>query len=445
MKNISIEKFPFLNLIILQSRISWSIRLRWLAVSGYFAATLVTKHIFNIQLPYQTIWFILGVLAAINGIYLLIFKIRKEFSFRGEIIFLQFHIIIDLLFLTALIHFSGGIENPIWLFYAFHVVLSSILFPDKSPVLITTLVVFLFATLVSFEYIALLPHYCIHEMHVHDNPLLIYLTIMIFTITVYMTMYICMSFMYTFRNVKRQIDQQNQQLIEADKQKSQFFRFTSHELKSPVIAVKSSIDSVLKNFSSQLDERIISLLDRASVRSAQMLEIIKELLELSKNRSRVMDEPGSEVNLSQLINEIVEEQQILADDKNIEVRVILPDNNIIIYGHNSDFKEIILNLLTNAIRYTGQNGSIELRVKSLEDSVSINIKDTGIGITEDDLPNIFKEFYRTENAKQELQIGTGLGLSIVKQIVDNYKGRIEVTSELNVGTEFNIIFPIKKN
>jgi two-component system sensor histidine kinase RegB len=125
------------------SRVSWSITLRWLAVSGYFIATLVARYGFGLELPYTEIWLILGTLTLINVVYLSISKIFKEFSFLAEIVFLQFHIIIDLIFLTALIHYSGGVENPVYLFYAFHVILSSIIFPGRTPIVIATLVVIL--------------------------------------------------------------------------------------------------------------------------------------------------------------------------------------------------------------------------------------------------------------------------------------------------------------
>ncbi len=444
MNKFSIENFPFLNISILLSRVSWSITLRWLAVSGYFLATLAAKYGFDLPLPYKEVWLILGLLAVINAIYLLISKIFKGFSFRVEIVSLQFHIIIDLIFLTALIHYSGGVENPIYLFYAFHVVLSSIIFPGRAPIVITTLVVILFSSLIYLEYKGILYHYCLFSTDLHYNQLLIYIVLVVFTITVYVTMYICMSFMYIFREVKRQIDRQNLQLIEADKQKSQFFRFTSHELKSPVVAIKSSVDGVIKNFSDQLDDRANDLLQRASRRSDQMLEIIRELLELSKNRSRaVRDREIIEIN--QLIPELIEQQEVQAEEKTINLEVDLSEEELLIYGHPDSFKEIFQNLFSNALRYTQKNGIIKIVTRDLGDKIELSIKDTGIGITADDIPKVFDEFFRSENAKKEMKIGTGLGLSIVKQIVENYGGKIKVQSTLGEGTRFSIIFPKQKN
>jgi signal transduction histidine kinase len=444
MNKFSIENFPFLNISILLSRVSWSITLRWLAVSGYFLATLAAKYGFDLPLPYKEVWLILGLLTVINAIYLLISKLLKEFSFRAEIVFLQFHIFIDLIFLTALLHYSGGVENPIYFFYAFHVILSSIIFPGRTPIVIATLVVILFSSLVYLEYTGILHHYCIFSTDLHSNELLIYIILVVFTITVYVTMYICMSFMYIYREVKIQIDRQNLQLIEADKQKSQFFRFTSHELKSPVVAIKSSVDGVIKNFSDQMDDRANDLLQRASRRSDQMLEIIRELLELSKNRSRaVRDREIIEIN--QLIPELIEHQEVQAEEKTINLEVDLSEEELLIYGHPDSFKEIFQNLFSNALRYTQKNGIIKIVTRDLGDKIELSIKDTGIGITADDIPKVFDEFFRSENAKKEMKFGTGLGLSIVKQIIENYGGKINVQSTLGEGTRFSIIFPKQKN
>lgn len=443
MHKFSIENFPFINLSILSSRVSWSITLRWLAVSGYFLATVVARYVFGLQLPYTEIWILLGILTLINVIYLLISKIFKEFSFLAEIVFLQFHIIIDLLFLTAIIHYSGGIENPVYLFYAFHVILSSIIFPGRTPIVIATLVVILFSALLYLEYNGILTHYSISSTDLHANLLLIYLTLIVFTITVYVTMYICMSFMYIFREVKRQIDRQNEQLIEADKQKSQFFRFTSHELKSPVVAIQSSIDGVLKNFSEQLDGRAKDLLERASSRSAQMLDIIRELLELSKNRSRILKDRET-ININMIIRDTIDQHRVLADEKNLSLDLNLSEGDLMIYGHADSFKDLFQNLFNNAIRYNRESGKIEVVTEDIGESIRLIIKDTGIGIGEDALPKIFDEFYRSENAKKEVKIGTGLGLSIVKQIVENYGGNITVQSELGEGTQVTVLFPKQK-
>ena len=442
MKKISIENFPFLNLSILSTRLSWSITLRWLIVAGFFLATLIADHLLTLAFPYEKIWAVLAALALTNALYLVIFKLYKHFSFQSEIRFLQIHIFIDLIFLTFLIHYAGGIENPIYLFYAFHVVLSSILFPGWRPIFVTTLVVILFSSLVYLEYTGIIYHYCIFKSDLHSDLYFVLIVLTVFTITVYVTMYICMSFMYIYRNIKRQMDIQNLQLVQADTKKTKFFRFTSHELKSPVVAIKSSIDSILKNYSGQLDVTVEDLLQRSSARAAQMLQIIRELLELSRNRVQLAEKEKPQIDINILISEIIEQERVRAEEKSIRVRENLSQVPLRLYMDPADFKEIFVNLFINAINYTRQGGTVTVTSGLTAGRVVFSIEDTGIGIAESELEKIFDEFFRSENAKKEIQFGTGLGLSLVKQIVENYKGDMQVTSQLDQGTCFKIEMPV---
>jgi len=444
METLSIENFPFLNIKLLQSRISWSITLRWLIVAGNFCALLIAEFFFRLPFPYQNIWIVLILLAGLNAIYLIVFKLFKEFSFRAELFFLQVHIVLDLLFLTALIHYAGGVENPMYLFYIFHVVLSSILFPGRRPVIITSLVVLLFTLLIYFEYASIINHYCIFNSNMHLNEFFILIVLAVFTITVYITMYICTSFMYIYRDIKRQIDIQNLQLVEADKQKTQFYRFTSHELKSPVVAIKSSIDGVIRRYTKQIDERGLDILGRASIRAAQMLQIIRELLELSKNRSLVGKKDGEVINLNDVVLEIVEQEKVQAEAKSISLSLDLTIEPMMVFGLASDLREVCSNIIVNAIRYTKECGSVFIKTSETNNQTLLSIRDTGIGITEKDINKVFEEFYRSENAKREVQLGTGLGLSLVKQIVENNHGRIWIESKLNQGTTVHVTFPIRK-
>lgn len=441
----TLDRFPFLNTLILQSRISWSIRLRWLALAGYFIVTLVAKNLSSLTFPYQRIWLTLGTLALLNLLYVIILKIFKEFSFFTELVILHIHIIIDLVFLTLLIHFSGGIENPIYLFYIFHVVISSVVFPRFLPLVFATLVIILFSTLAILEYAGIIPHYSIFGLEIHDNPLNLFLILVVFAITIYFTEYICTTFMRIYRDSKRIIDRQNHQLLEADKQKSRFFRFASHELKAPIIAVKSSIDGVVKTFSGSMDEKALNLLQRASSRSGQMLEIINELLELSRH-SKIPDElPERSIIINNVLQMVIQQEKSLLEEKRMDLVLNLSAKEIVLKGREVDFERLFLNLIDNAIRYSPENSQVLVETLINEEFFVFKVQDRGIGIAEEDQNKIFDEFFRSENAKKTVAFGTGLGLSLVKQIVENYQGEITVTSQLNQGTTITVKLPMSKN
>ena len=439
----SLDRFPFLNTVILKSRLAWSIRLRWLAVIGYFLGTSGAEALFKISLPYKQIWIVLFSLAFLNLIYQVILWIIKEFSFTAEIITLHIHIIIDLICLTLLIHFSGGIENPIYLFYIFHIVISSILFSKYSPFIIATLVIILFYSLVYLEYNEIISHYCLYEISIHNSLLAVILILIVFFITVYVTEYICTTFMRIYRDSKRIIDKQNKQLIEADKNKTRFFQFASHELKAPVIAIKSTLDGVTKSFSDSLDPKVLDLLKRASMRSAQLLTILKELLELSQKRNVKSISENEQIDINKVLNETIEHEKTSAEQKNIKLNLNLNNDNINTCGRPEDFEKIFGNVINNAIRYSPNNSNVEISSKVENHNYIFEVKDSGIGIPNEEIPKIFEEFYRAESAKKVVNFGTGLGLSLVKQIVENYNGNILVTSKVDQGSTFKITIPIK--
>lgn len=441
----SVDYFPFLDSRILHSRLSWSIRLRWLAVVGFFLASLAAKLTFELNIPFDKIWTALIILAIINLVYLISLKVFKEFSFTAELVIMFIHIAIDLFFLTLLIHYSGGIENPIYLFYIFHIVLSSIIFPRFIPFIFATFVVVLFSALVFLEYNGVIYHYSLFNVNIFNNPLALTLVLTVFVITIFVTEYICTTFMKIYRDSKRIIDQQNKQLIESDKQKSQFFRFASHELKAPIIAIKSSIDGILKTFSGRMDEKAVNLLTRASMRSAQMLAIIKELLELSKNRNLPVKTQRSAIAINAVIEYVIQQEKVLIEQKNIDIELHLNKQEIEILGLEEDIYTIFLNLINNAVRYSSENGKVKVDSFIEGSRIIVTVEDFGIGISEKDLDKIFEEFYRSENAKKVVNFGTGLGLSLVKQIVENYNGEISVISKINEGTTFKVSFPIESS
>ncbi len=438
----SFEWFPFLTKVILHYRIAWSIRLRWIAVLGYLAATIFARYSLNINVPYEKIWMLLGIVAVVNLVFFTIAKLMQELSFIGELIVLHIHIIFDLLMLTAILHFSGGIENPVYLFYVFHVVISSIIFPGLIPLLFATFVVLLFSGLIWLEFSGIVNHYCILSPGLHANQTAIILTLVVFTVTVYVSTYICTTFMQVYRRIKREIDAKNEALVEIDRQKTNFFVFSSHELKSPIIAIKSSIDGIITNYTNALDERGMNILKRASMRADQMLQILKELLDLTRNRTGHSQRLGERVDLNDILREMIRQVSEEAKEKKVRLVVRLDKVPAMIKADAQDFRKIFSNLITNAIRYSHPQSEVNITSRRSDNKVEFLFKDSGIGIPEKDLPLIFNEFFRSENARRLLSFGTGLGLSLTKQLVENYGGSVQVSSKVDQGSVFTVSIPV---
>ena len=440
----SSERFPLLNFAILHSRITWSIMLRWFAVAGFYLAVIIAKNAFQLNIPIDKVSYLLGGLAFINFIYYIICKRFKQLSFKAELFVLSIHIIIDLLALTYLIHLTGGVDNPIYIFFVFHLVISSFIFPRWIPYVFATFVIVLFNMLVWFEYSGIWVHYSIFGSDMHTNFLFLILVLIVFILTAYMTTYICTTFMRLYRQIKSQVDLKNKELINLNEEKIAFFRFTSHELKSPIIAVKSSIDTVRSLYGKNLEEKGSSLLSRASDRTSQMLNIINELLELSKSRNITGEPETTVLNVNEIIKYNVENEQPRADEKHVKLVVECEVDPLYVNGNYDDFNRIFNNLISNGVRYTPENGEVKIRSTKYRGKAVIFVNDTGIGIPKKDLETVFSEFFRSENAKKIVTFGTGLGLSLVQSLVEKYGGSIQVKSEVDKGTEFKTQFPLVK-
>jgi len=150
-----------------------------------------------------------------------------------------------------------------------------------------------------------------------------------------------------------------------------------------------------------------------------------------------------EFSLREVISNVVEAASKNAEAKSLNLIHHIDDSVNDIINNRFSIEELITSLLFNAIKYTPENGVVELNVTDHKDTIQIEVSDTGIGIPNAELPLIFNEFYRASNAKELIKDGTGLGLAMAKYIVQRYGGDISVTSKDGIGTKFRVVFPKK--
>ncbi|RMH62836.1 MAG: sensor histidine kinase [Calditrichaeota bacterium] len=434
------ERLPFLTASILNDRIAWSIRLRWLALTGFGVVTFFVR-LEGFEHVYISIYYTLAFLGGINLFYYIVYRFKDDFSIRDEFIFLTIHIVLDVIILTMLIHFAGGIENPLYFFYIFHVIISSILFPGRWPYLFTSFVFVLFLLLVMGEFYQFIPHYCIYQSGFHDNPLLNGLIIAIFTTTIFLTTYIGTGFMRLFRGSQNEIQKLNRQLMANEQERLRFYRFTSHELKTPVVAIKTGIDTVLNSFGSDLPQQAVHLLQRASHRAGQMLEMLKELLELARFPEQNSLQERKPFDLRALLHRLVDSFRETATARGVHMDVHMPEDPVIISAVEKDIQTVFNNLISNAIRYNKKDGRVVIVLSHTSDGVTVEVSDTGIGIPVEQQNKIFEPFFRTAEAKQHVSDGTGLGLSLTRQIIEKSGGAIYVDSRPGEGTRFKVFLP----
>jgi two-component system, sensor histidine kinase and response regulator len=228
-------------------------------------------------------------------------------------------------------------------------------------------------------------------------------------------------------------------LEELDRVKSAFMRKVAHELRAPIAAIESFMNSILEGYGSLETQRIMQ--ERAAQRASELLQLVDDLLNLSRIKDVKMESKKRPVCLKQVLDEVLGLHGPEAVGKKISLEVDYSTCPPIV-ADPVHIKQLWTNLISNAIKYTPEGGKVTVRLFSQDGAITGEIRDTGIGIAEQDLPHLFEEFFRTDRAKAFAQHGTGLGLSIVKQIVQEYGGDIRVESELGKGTRFTLRLPV---
>ncbi|MFX0199837.1 MAG: ATP-binding protein [Candidatus Hodarchaeota archaeon] len=242
------------------------------------------------------------------------------------------------------------------------------------------------------------------------------------------------------RQANVQLKEANLQLKEKDRIKDEYVARVTHDIKGHLAAIQSCLYIAADESSGTLNEKQSDFLSRSRKRTVQLTNFVKELLNLTQMRlsGQLQMEPFS---LPDSISKALTSVATNAADKSITVTSDIEPSLGQIVGNEFSINEMISNLLLNAVKYTPEGKSVHLEAKSRDDSVLIEISDTGIGIPEDELGNVFEEFFRASNAKKREKDGTGLGLSIVKQIIDRHRGKISVQSQEGRGTKFTVILP----
>ena len=424
----------------LRRKNEWLVILRWVALAAAALYVTLICTLLPDEYPLQPMILTTVVLGLVNLMFRGYLWIFPPKTLESEKSFVLTQIILDFFILTSLIHFSGGIESPFFFFYVFHIIITSTIFNEfKQPLVITLVAILLYTTMVVLEQLGLIKSY--GNIANSDELITVIMTLAVFYVTLLTSAYLGFTLMKRHRKVKDLIFAQNYELEKTDKEKSQFFRFVSHELKSPIIATQSAINVVLDRDKKVLTPMAVDMLTRASNRSEQMLDIVKDLVDLSYDRP-ILDHKPDLVIPCDYLNAFIDEQRPRMEEKHIELVIDICKEREKIKLDKFILEKIFSNLLSNAIRYTKEGGKVSVKTTIDEKYWSFYIQDTGIGISKDSLKKVFTEFYRAKNAKQFAAVGTGLGLSIVKKLVEQSGGKIELKSNVDEGTAVTVRFPL---
>lgn len=225
-----------------------------------------------------------------------------------------------------------------------------------------------------------------------------------------------------------------------DELKSQFVSTVAHEIASPLASVLGQLQNLAQGLAGPLNPDQRQILDRARARLEGIVGLSRDLLDLSRIEAGHRAEPAL-VDLAPLMAEAMDMLGPQAEAKLIKLRLTQNGELGPVLGVAGELSQVIVNLLSNAIKYTPAQGSVELVAGATGGEAVMEFKDTGFGIAAEELPHIFKRFYRIRDAQTRQIVGTGLGLPIVKRLVEAHGGRIEVESQPGRGSVFRVILP----
>jgi signal transduction histidine kinase len=240
------------------------------------------------------------------------------------------------------------------------------------------------------------------------------------------------------QTAKRELEMVNRELKEMDETRTKFLGIASHELKTPLTAIKANIDFILSEKEGKIPEHLKSYLLTIQRNTNRIQMRMDQMLDLSRIKSDRLLFNRELILLSEVIGGYINE--VTPVEKNLSIQVYIPQG-LHLYADRNALHDIFINLLSNAFKFTDDGGQVLIMATQKDQSILLEIRDTGIGIPEDKLQMIFDEFSQVEGGKYG---GTGLGLAITKRLVEEHEGNIWVESQLGRGSTFYFTIPIPR-
>lgn len=446
-------------------RVHYFIEFRWIAVIGIAVIALFANKIFRISFPLMPVFLI----AVIMALYNLMFSLQAKKLGReapSSIVprarsFVQIQSAADLVAFIVLFHFTGSVENPFIFYLVFHIIIASILLPYKTAYGLATLAVFLFCSLVGLEYLGLIPH--VHLQGFASPDLYrqgSYILAILFSLVtvLYISTYMASSIAGELRKRQREVaslkdrclidvkalEKVNKKLMELDRLRTHFLAMASHDLKAPLAAVQSYLQVILGGFTGEINDEQRDMLDRSSVRIEELLNLINDLLDATRIEAGQIVQEMEETSLAEVVEDALENVRSPAAEKGLELLVEVAEDLPEIQASPRRLVQVLTNLLNNAVQFTPSGGRVTLRVRELDEHLQVEVMDMGIGISPEDMPRIFEEFYRGKDVETK---GAGLGLAIAKKIVEAHGGKVWAESpypESEKGSKFIFKLPKRK-
>jgi signal transduction histidine kinase len=427
----------------LQRRLRQYVRLRWLAIVAIVAIVVLTRGGLGIGYPLGPVLGTVGVLIAYNlAFFLWSRREPKSGASTQDLVrqgrtFANAQIVADLLTLTILIHFTGGVENPFFLYYFVHIGFGSILLPARDTYRAAGLATGLFAAMVGAEYAGWIPHVHLDGFlpaELARQGKFVAAVVAALSSTLILVAFVATRIVAELRRRReeqarareRELKRVQEEIRELDRMRSFFLALASHDLKTPLAVVVNYIQTILDGFVGEVPPRQRRWLERSLVRLDEMIQLINDFLDasqLDEERIKTEIEPTCLAKIAQQALEIIAPR---ARERDVILACDIPSGLSHVQGSPKRLRRLLVNLLDNGIKFTPKGGKVTLVLCDDEDCVRAEVTDTGSGIPSRYLPHVFEDYFRVR--RQEFVPGAGIGLSTARRIVEAHGGQIWVES-----------------
>lgn len=428
----------------IRSRNLWFIKIRYLFVVALLSFLLFGQFVLQLNFsPKQVI--ILPLLSLIILVYnVLIHALRRKVgSTPGRFNCLHLSLLqmlCDLTALIILIYYTGLIESPFHIFVVIHSIIGSLILPGYVVITVIGLFLLTYTILIFSQHLNLLFSHCIpglcgdtvpHSLNYVITFLLIFASVIIISV------YIANKIAFQLYNREQQLKTSLEKIEQVEDKKQKYIIGVVHEIKTPISAIQSFANLLLDEYIGPLPDKVKEKIKRIKIRSSDALTLVNNVLYIS--RLKLLNLTSTEkIEIEPILAGIIEKQ--CSDVKQEEIEVELKDNRK--FKHLIEADKLLLelafsNLICNSFKYTKAGGKIIVTMKDNDTHLTVETSDSGIGIPQNELKNIFNEFYRATNVKHDGIEGSGLGLALVKEVIERHGGKIEITSPSKIGTVEN--------
>lgn len=441
----------------LDKRVTWLFTIRWFTSIIIFVLILISNNVLNLQIKiFPTILIPIAIFFYNFVFSFFIDNIRRRTLFR----LVNLQLFLDITFILLLTYFTGGVENQISFLCVFFIIFAGILLPPQNCIFITFYTILVYNLMVWLVFYQIIPFYHIFphtSKEIFLNKAFISINSIFFSLVMIISALSTISIMDKLRTKesriihlqsitkkqKKELEEKAEKLKKLDTLKSSFMLQVEHQLKSPLVGSLSIIDILLNRYNRIEDKEKKKMLVAILKKLKFMHEMIIDLLTLAniKDPDYNPDAEKNYVDLNRLIQKIVASLEDFIKKKHNQVIFKLDNSIEKILINEKQISLCITNIIHNAIKYT-DNGKITITTMRDKDRIKIDVSDTGVGIKEEEMKKIFKEFYRSSEVKEKGIEGTGLGLYIAYEVAKKLGGNIKVRSKIGEGSTFTITIPL---